>query len=243
MRVVNGIAMEHELYKRGQMEWALWKAFALTSMSKAADMPQTFRTRIKRLLEIDRTLKLEGSDAVSGTVHAFAPPPDEESGETLYQSMDAFCLSVGLELLNAGFKQSEVVFLIRHLRTPFEKRFEDILNGPSLISRKNYCAKDYPGYPTYKGERQDLADGRVYVIIRTVEMTEVYPKLAGVQHPIVLEPVFCRGIDALSKDLHALTPYHGRIATILEIASSAQAVASFLKQAPAIKRGRPAKQT
>ena len=180
---------------------------------------------------------------MSGTGHAFAPPPDEESGETLYQSMDAFCLSVGLELLNAGFKQSEVVFLMRHLRAPFEEIFEDILNGPSLISRKNYRAKDYPDYPTYKSEQQDIADGRVYVIIRTVEMTEVYPKLAGVQHPIILEPFFCRWIDALSEKLHALTPYHGRVATILEIASPAQAVASFLKKAPVIKRGRPAKQT
>ena len=45
--------MSQNTYKRGQVEWALWKY--LSSQSKSSEKPPVkFETRIKRLLELDR---------------------------------------------------------------------------------------------------------------------------------------------------------------------------------------------
>ena len=62
-----------------------------------------------------------------------------------------------------------------------------------------------------------------------------------VRFPVILEPIYCEGIEALKKQLHDLMPNRRRAVTILELTASAQAVATFMKEAPVIPRGRPKK--
>ncbi len=232
--------MGQETYGRGQVDWALWCSFARASFN-TGDVPQIFRTRIKRLLELDRGLDLGDAEVPPEADFAFAPPPLEEGGEVAYRAVDAFCLTIALDLLDAGFKQAEIVFLMRYLRPELEVRFADMLTPPLLISRQRYFAKHHPHLPTYEEGGRRYADKRIFVILRKVEMTEIIPPAMRSRHrpPVILEPIFCAGVEALTESLHDIMPNRRRAVTVLEVAANAQAVEAFLKQAPVIRRGRP----
>ena len=228
--------MAEEIYGRGQVEWALWCSFARARFN-AGDVPQVFRTRIKRLLEIDRDLDFSEAEVPPKADYAFAPRPTVESGDVAYRAVDAFCLAIALDLLDAGFKQAEIVFLMRYLRPELQKCFPTLLAPPSLVSRQRYRARDYPDLPSYKEGGDSFADRRLFVILQKVELTEISP--ASSRHPIFLEPVFCTGVTALGAQLHDTMPNRRRTVTVLEVAATAQAVQEFLAAAPIIRRGRP----
>ncbi len=232
--------MSNERYGRGQVEWALWKSFA-RNRPQASDVPQVFRTRIKRLLDIDRELDLSEESLPPETQYAFAEPPSGAGAESAYSPVDAFCLAVGLDLLDSGFKQSEVVFLMRYLRPELEARMQGLLERPSLIGRTRHRAESHPDLPTYPHNDRLFADARLFVVISKVELTELFPSSPKKTKntPLILEPEFCDGIEALSDVLSERMPDRRRIAVVLELAATAQATASFLEKAPVIRRGRP----
>jgi hypothetical protein len=232
--------MSEETYGRGQVEWALWRSFARARFN-TSDVPRVFRTRIKRLLDIDRDLDLTGAEVPPETDYAFAAPPSAAGGEAEYRAVDAFCLAIALDLLDSGFKQSEIVFLMRYLRPELERRFPALLESPSLFNRQRYRAEDYPDLPSYQHRKQRYADRRLFVILQKVELTEIIP--ASMREaptgPVILEPVFCKGVEALGTELNKTMPDHRRAVTILELAATAQAVHTWLAKAPVIRRGRP----
>ncbi len=173
--------------------------------------------------------------------HAFAPAPESSSGESRYSGTDAFCLGVGLDLLDAGFKQSEVVFLMYYLRPHLETGFRDLLNPPSLLSRSRHLAKNHSGMPTFSERGVEYADARVFILIQRKELKEIYPNLGSRKraNPVFLEPAYCGGIEILRDTLHKLMPFHSRILTIVEITRTAQAIQHYLDEAPEIRKGRP----
>jgi len=232
--------MSEQTYGRGQVEWALWRSFVRTRYDRRA-MPSRFRTRVKRLLDIDRDLDIADVEVAPGVDYAFVRPPDAEGAEATYSPVDAFCLAIGLDLLDTGFKQSEVVFLLRYLRSDFEVRFSAMLEPPSLIDRQRHLAKHYPDLPAYEEDGVRYVDNRLFVVVQKIEMTEVLPPSTKdkVKGPLFLEPVFCSGVRELGERLHDAMPNHRRIVTVLELAATAQAVCAFLDQAPQIRRGRP----
>ena len=229
-----------DTYGRGQLEWALWCAFK-GERCEPGDVPRIFRTRIKRLLEIDRDLDLSHAEVPPEADHVFAPPPSLESGETAYRAVDVFCLAIALDLLDAGFKQREIVFLMRYLRPHLEDRYPELLGPPSLINRQRYRAQDHPDLPSYQVRGKNYADGRMFIILQKVELTEITAHAGRRQQtePIILEPVFCAGITDLADTLADMMPNRRRAVTILEVAATAQRVQAFLKDAPLIRRGRP----
>ena len=227
-------------YGRGQVEWALWRAFSRRGAS-SGDAPQVFLTRVKRLLEIDREMDLSNREEPPCAQFAFVDAPERRGGEVAFAPVDAFCLAVALDLLDAGFKQSEVVFLMRYLRIDLEGRFSQMLEGPDLNARRRYPAAKYPNLPTMKHKGKTYADGRVFVVIKKFEITEALasPKLVNHTGPLFLEPVFCRGSEDLGRTLSETMPDHRRVVTVVELAATAQAICAFLEQAPEIRRGRP----
>jgi len=232
--------MSKETFGRGQVEWALWCSFARARFN-AGDVPRVFRTRIKRLLDIDRDLDLSGAEVAPDTDYAFVAPPSAEGAEADYKAVDAFCLAIALDLLDSGFKQSEIVFLMRYLRPELEKRFPALLEPPSLINRQRYRAEGYPDLPSSKHRGRRYADRRLFVILQKVELTEIIPVTARGRPtgPVILEPVFCEGAEALGAELSKTMPDHRRAVTVLELAATAQAVQVWLAEAPVIRRGRP----
>ncbi|MEQ9448006.1 MAG: hypothetical protein RLN70_03755, partial [Rhodospirillaceae bacterium] len=87
----------------------MWRAMRQTGA--ALEAPPRFRTRIKRLLEIDR------AGTVNETQHAFsADQPTGKGTEAQFTALDVFCLGVALDLQNLGLNQSEAVFVVSNTR-------------------------------------------------------------------------------------------------------------------------------
>ena len=231
--------MNIDTYGRGQMEDALWRSFARGRFKPGAGIPQRFRTRIKRLMEIDRDLDFGSAEMPPETPFAFAAPPNPQTGEAAYAPIDAFCLALALDLIDAGFNQKEVVFFVRYTRPKLERRFAEIPDSPSLLSRRRVRASQYPDWPSYNDGNGDWVDARVFLVFGQVELTEAFETLHRRQGPFFLQPVFCLGVEALGTHIADITPYHQRSAMVIEIASTAQAIRSGLRDAPLIRRGRP----
>jgi hypothetical protein len=236
--------MSNVTFRRGQVEWALWRAFTHTR-SPGDGPPPVFKTRIKRLLDLDRDIDVSAFGAEPPCAFAFVEPSEGGSGtEAQYAAFDALCLALALDLLDVGFKQGEIVYLMRHLRESLEEWFPDLLSRPSLIDRQRHLAQMYPKLPRLEraGGKTALADARVFLILNRIEMTEV---LAPGRPPsqanpaVFLEPVFCEGIAELQSRLDRLMPRHRRTVITLEITAIAQAVSTFLEAAPIVPRGRP----
>lgn len=228
-------------YGRGQLEWALWRCFKGHAAGAAETVPKVFLTRIKRLLEIDRDLDTSTAEMPSEAPYAFAPPPSEQSGDTAYRAVDGFCLAVALDLVDAGYKQAEVVFLMRYLRAELESLFPDLVAYPSLLSRRRTSHKARPELPSYTEKSKLYADARVFVALQKIEMNEIAPdshRGEGAQ-PLFIAPIYRAGIEALKEALHDLMPNRRSAVTILELTARAQAVATFLEEAPIKQRGRP----
>jgi len=236
--------MSNVTYRRGQVEWALWRAFTL-ARSPGDGPPPIFKTRIKRLLDLDRDLDASVFGAEPPCAFAFVEPSEGGSGtEAQYAAFDVFCLALALDLLDVGFKQGEVVFLMRHLREPLEDWFPALVDRPSLIDRQWNLAKMHPKLPRLErgGGKAPLADARVFLILNRIEMTEVLapapPRRKG-SPAVFLEPVFCEGVAELQTRLDTLMPLHRRTVITLEITAVAQAISTFLDAAPLVPRGRP----
>jgi len=220
-------------YRRNQLEWALWQLFALNT--PAADSPLVFRNRIKRLLDLDRDL---GPKDELGFGYAYFD--DEGPGlgaEVEYSLYCAFAVALGLDLLDAGFKQSEVVAICRACRTELESYFKLALKKPP-VPAEDVLAKDRRGCPTYQRNGVDYADCWIFMVMQKIGLTESLPGDAEAQkEDQLLVPQFFRGRAKLHKELDSM-PSHYRKAFVIEIAEIAVLVTSHLEQAPLIKRGR-----
>lgn len=105
-------------YRRGQIEWALWR---VKSEGRTTSAPAEFRTRIRRLLEIDRS---GAKEERSFSAYAFSEDaPGGRGDEAAFHGIDVLMLWLGLDLLEMGFKQQEVVKLLRAARAVVLKRY------------------------------------------------------------------------------------------------------------------------
>src|ERR1700682_2370235 len=120
---------DQQTFRRGQVEWALWRYLTLDRPA-STEPPLVFHTRIKKLLDIDRTWS-RSSDKVGAATAAFRGTSLAGSGtDVVYTAFDAFCLAVALDLLSAGFKQQEVTLLMSRLRFTLREPFEEALKDP-----------------------------------------------------------------------------------------------------------------
>lgn len=235
----------NEVYKRGQVEWAIWRFFTLTRAARSIP-PKVFLTRIKRLLETDRHDRVPaGEGSAPPAAFAFSTEQSEGKGvDALFTSFDAFCLALALDLVDLGFKPSETVFLLRYLRPELEQQHQGVMRNPPPPVRQRQLRRDRPNLPDYQADGKDWADGRVFWVIQKVELKEIYrepprrPRKTDM--PLFLDPKFCRGIRALSEELGEMNHerWGYRKALVLEIAYLADGLGRLLQAAPVMKRGR-----
>jgi hypothetical protein len=205
------------MYKRNQVEWSCWRA---NTLGRGEEVPNAFLTRIKRLLELDRQ-PLDGDN----TVMAFSSSNETvgKGSEAIFSTFDAFCLCLGLDLLDLGFKQSEVVFFLRHTRKDIQDIYSEILKTSKVHGRNRY------------GINKDSA---VFMIIRKIELKELFP-LIPKEHkgPVISPPEFCFGSKEFTeKTLDTANRYRKFI--VIELAKIAALLNDFLPQAPVRTRGR-----
>jgi len=205
------------MYKRNQVEWSCWR---VNTLGRDEDIPKVFLTRIKRLLELDRQ-PLNGN----ATAMAFSSSniPMGKGSEATFSDFDVFCICLGLDLLDLGFKQSEVVFFLHHVREDIERVYKKIHNKSSVHGRNRY------------GINKDNA---VFMVIRKIELKELFPLIPkDHKDPVISPPLFCFGSDELmAKTLDTANQYRKFI--VIELAKIAALLNDFLPQAPVRSRGR-----
>jgi hypothetical protein len=234
--------MTNQTFKRGQVEWAIWASYT-QQRAAAGDPPPAFHTRLKRLLEADRDPELQPKSVKDKEPYAFASAKVEGTGtDAAFAAYDAFGLALALELLGAGFKPSEIISLLRRSRPSLERRFNAILKTPPP-PKPGANPKGWPGLPTYSEGGKEFADGRVFMVLPTVELDEVLPLYhprAMRKSPAFPEPKFCRGINELTAELSQMrsSNWSYRKAFVTEIAYLASGVSDLLPEAPLTKRGR-----
>jgi len=228
-------------YRRGQVDWALWREFTAERFGAPEVASPVFSTRIKRLLDIDR--KMEPADPAASRFAFLEGEPPGKGTEVAFTAIDAFCLAVGLDMLDAGFKQSEVVFVLQHIRPALEQHHARILARPCRPDRAQSLAENFLNMPAFLDDQGNaIADWRVFLILKRVEFVETLhvPKDRPIppKTPLFMKPVFVDGIAGLAAYLNAqMWPY--RKGYVAEIAKPVTLTAGFLEQAPEIHRGRP----
>lgn len=205
-------------FQRGQVDHALW---ALIGPDQSAP-PQLFLGRIRKLLDIDReVVVLAGAKMPNAASHAFHGVGLPGQGtEMQFSAFDTFCLAIGLDLLELGFKQAEIVFLLRHIRDDLAITFGEILLNPPA------------------GRMRQEIDNRVYMAVGKVEIVERTGSARA--QPYVLKPQFARGLEAISEIVDRLGPSERKV-ILLEIGNTVVYLCNHLSQALAPPKGRPRK--
>lgn len=218
------------VYKRNQVEEALWRLFAQEAPGSQPD--KVFRTRIKRLLELDRKEAGEGQPLVF--VDAV---PEGQGKDVPYTLFNVFCLGIGLSLVDCGFKQGEVTFLLQHVRHHLEEA-ERVIRSSPPAPRQYLLPQDRPDAPTFKDKDVVWADCRVFMIFRKVEIKESMPGLSAEarEKPVIADFYLLKGVSGLSPFLDKLG-FGRRQMIILEVAEMYVLLESYLEDARPRRRG------
>lgn len=186
-------------FKRNQVEEALWRYLSRDHGDKTP--PPVFRTRIKRLLEIDRSTGTQDDREMAFAISA----PEGRGHEVRFTEFDVFCLGLGLLMLNAGFKQAEVVMLLQHIRGWLVGIWAEIQDSPP-VWRFQLPAKDRPNVPSYSQDGIEYADTDVYLVVNSVELKETFPG-QDTRKPMIFTPTVCYGAEQLTQRLrgHAMS--------------------------------------
>jgi hypothetical protein len=225
----------NETFKRNQVETALWQVFSRNTRA-ATPASSTFLTRIKRLLDVDRKFK-ENSVPDAPDAAAFVDEQPGKGTHSTFSGFNAFCLAIGLDLMDLGFNQRDVVFLLKFIRPDLEKQYAWIMNNPP-IPRQQLAAEDRPNCPHLDEDGFRIADCRVYMLLTKVEFKEVFGN-ADQDNPMIFAPTFCCGVNAVREALHTRS-YELPKLVVLEIAHRAVMVSKAIAMVPAAIRGRPA---
>jgi len=222
-------------FKRGQIEAALWRM--MVRSQDPSLIPQVFRTRVKRLLDIDRKEQVYESEVMKQRNFAFSDEaPVGRGADALYSSFDVFCLGVGLDLLDLGFKQAETVFFLQNVRADLRGAYQWIMNNPPA-PRQHIPTEDRPNCPSYDYHRIRIADCRIYMRFTKVELKELFFS-AKPNVPFFFRPDFFYGIEHLGKELRK-RQYDDRKSVLMELADFAVLLHEKLASTPPTPRGRP----
>jgi hypothetical protein len=204
---------EQQTYRRGQIEQALWRWYQESQSRATPSKP--FLTRIKRLLELDRAQAPKQSNAYD---FAFLDHKPKGQGVDMdYSPFNVFCLALALDMLDAGFKQSEIVQAIKRSRKLLEQSYQALSKHNSSIDKRLPSDK-YPDFPYFEEGGKQWVDFRRFFILNSVDPDSILTKPARSNHP---PPVICEGIYALMDELHAMdgAPRHAYVTELASIAS------------------------
>lgn len=222
-----------ETYKRSQVEDSLWTV--MRTDQEPVHMPQSFKSKVKKLIDLDRAVPPRGQKA---------PPllfseerPDGHGSEALFSSVNAFLLGLALDLWAVGFKQSDILFLLQHTKSELQNEHRRIM----VANVEPY--QDMPpidGWPVVERNEVELADTRIYLVVRTVERHVKLPARQKRQAPELQfrVPQLYRGLAALSRMFEEAPPAL-RSAIVLELTDLAVRLDRTLRDSKPRRRGRP----
>jgi hypothetical protein len=115
-----------ESYKRNQIEEAISRFFG----EKSAKPSSGLQTRIKRLLDLDRSLP-RNTRSIRPELANYAFYSSDSPGkgtEVSFSKYEAFALMIGLQMLNHNWPQKFVVDTLRRLRPELQRQHKKILS-------------------------------------------------------------------------------------------------------------------
>jgi len=211
------------LYKRNQIEEALSRAFGEASATPSSQL----RTRLKRLLEMDRSLG-RNTRAADPEVANYAFYSSDSPGrgvEIWFSDYEAFALMVGLRLLQHRWPQSFPVVLLRRLRPELEREHTRILkqDPTRLFDQETIRRTAQPGDPYF---------GNTDPVLLTIVSGQKPTKDGSKETPPC---AICRGV----KDVAEFVKQEAAQSwTLHELVTPAHALRSELSKAQPRKRGR-----
>jgi hypothetical protein len=142
------ITPEHSVtvaYKRNQIEEAIARIFYPDRQKP----PPELRTRIKRLLELDRSMgrKVRSKDAEEANFAFFSEEAPGTGADISFSEYEAFALLNGLRMMDHGWPQSVAVSIMRRVRRDLEREHARILrqDPDRLFDWEAIRAKAHPG--------------------------------------------------------------------------------------------------
>lgn len=118
-------------YKRNQLE----DAFSKLLEPKARRPSAGLRTRLRRLLEIDRALgrSPRSNDPKQSQYAFFSVGPPGRGVEVQFSEYEGFALFTALQLMKHGWTQAVVVSILRRARSELERHHARILRGETEL--------------------------------------------------------------------------------------------------------------
>jgi len=210
-------------YKRNQVEEAISRVFDPQSPKPNSEL----RTRLKRLLQTDRSLgRTTRSADPEDTNYAFYSSDSPGRGvEVWFSRYEAFALLTGLRLLEHGWPQGFAVAVLRRIRPELERKHARIL--------KQDPAKLFdPELIRQSARAGDLAVNNTDPVFLTIVTGETQSKKDR------LPPcAICRG---QGEALKFVKQQGARSWTMFELVSAAHTLSDQLAKAAPRKRGRSA---
>jgi hypothetical protein len=112
-------------YKRNQVEEAIGRIVA----PNCEKPPSELRTRIKRLLDLDRSIgrKVRAKEVEEANFGFFSGEAPGTGADVSFSEYEAFALFNGLRIMNHGWPQSFAVLIMRRVRVDLEREHARIL--------------------------------------------------------------------------------------------------------------------
>jgi hypothetical protein len=206
-------------YKRNQIEQAITRILAPGSEKP----PSELRTRIKRLLELDRSTG-RSNDVKEFNFAFFSDQAPGTGADISFSEYEAFALLNGLRIMEHGWPQGFAVSVLRRVRFELERQHERILqeSPEKLFDEEAIRARSRPG---------DLAVDNTDPVYLTI-VSQVQRPDQG--HTVPFAAV-CRGLGQVSEFRRGLGAMS---VTLLEVATLAHRMHSYLMGTEPSRRGR-----
>lgn len=220
---------------------------------RSSTIPRVFRSRIKKLLNMDRIPGLVPWFEDNADLWAFFDGPKSGRGSTsddLFSTHHVFLMGIGLDLINEGIKQPEVVFFLRHKRELFLEALRQIHDRPGARApvsgadrQRRLFEDDGASEPIwFGGKKHAYSDPTAWLLVRRREDKEVYPLFVkatqGKKIPFFVEPELHFGLEAVKDALFThLAAFRHMI--LIEIADLALTLPRYLSETVVVRRGRP----
>jgi hypothetical protein len=208
-------------YKRNQIEDALSRTLGEQSVRLSLEL----RTRVKRLLDMDRRLgqNARSRDPAAANYAFYSSDAPGKGNEVKFSDYEAFALLTGLRLLRHGWPQSFPVALLRQLRPELEREHGRILRQDRSVLFDEKRIRDNARIGDLAFDNTDP----VFLLIASGQKQE-----DGARHP---PSAVCRGIKQVSefmkKEPSGSWSWH-------ELVTPAHSLLSELTKVQPRKRGR-----
>jgi hypothetical protein len=188
-------------YKRNQIE----EAIARVVVPNCKELPSELRTRIKRLLELDRSMgrKVRSNDAEEANFAFFSDDAPGSGADISFSEYEAFALLNGLRMMDHGWPQSVAVSIMRRIRPDLEREHarilrqdpDELFNDEAVLAnaRGGDIAADNtdPVYLTVASKAQPASDQRQRALLSAVcrghEGVEKFRRQVGASSVTMLE--------------------------------------------------------